>query len=148
MGFSRTKGLVKVSCSRAPQGRWKMLLKPLVLQHLRKKSCCGCCLELGRTTPLQPQSFFFRKWCKTNGFSNIFMVIYTYAMLISSWQTKILYLHFALPSPSWFKLNYIETNWFLVRVSAFFETRLSKKAESWFEDKQKNFAKRLSIRGT
>ena len=43
----------------------KMLPKPLVLQHLRKKSCCGCS-GVGRPTfPLQPQHHFFRKTFKT-----------------------------------------------------------------------------------
>ena len=50
----------------------KMLLKPLVLQHFRKKKLCGCSAVVRATTKLQPQSIFFRKCCKTNGFSNFF----------------------------------------------------------------------------
>ena len=42
MGFWRVKGLVSERRPRAPRGRRQMLLKPLVLQHLQKQSCCGC----------------------------------------------------------------------------------------------------------
>ena len=46
----------------------------------QKKSCCGCSLEVGRTTALQPQQLFFRKCCKTNGFSNILLVEITFCL--------------------------------------------------------------------
>ena len=49
----------------------KMLLKPMVLQHFRKKKLCGCSAVVRPPTKLQPQLIFFRKCCKTNGFSNI-----------------------------------------------------------------------------
>ena len=32
---------------------------------------CGCSGVVPRRTPLQPQSFYFRNCCKTNGLSNI-----------------------------------------------------------------------------
>ena len=42
------------------------------LKVFRKKCCCGCSGVGRATTALQPQHDFFRKCCKTNGFSNIF----------------------------------------------------------------------------
>ena len=75
MGFSR---LLIGSCSWAALARslktLKKLLEPLVLQHLRKKCCCGSRTAVPHFTVLEPQQFFFRKSCKTNGFSNILSV--------------------------------------------------------------------------
>jgi hypothetical protein len=47
------------------------LLKPLVLQHLQTKNCCGGSGVVLRRTPLQPQQLLFRDCCKTIRFSII-----------------------------------------------------------------------------
>ena len=39
------------------------------LKVFRKQCCCGCSGVGRATTALQPQHHFFRKCCKTNGFS-------------------------------------------------------------------------------
>ena len=55
----------------------KMLLKPLVLQHFRKKKLCGCSAVVRPTTKLQPQNIFFVNVVKP-------MVLATFIVVLSA----------------------------------------------------------------